>query len=46
MKSVPEAPGYGKLPGGAGVFLSVDLLKLPFVPAPIREALGAPRQKR
>jgi hypothetical protein len=46
MKSVPEAPGYGKLPGGAGVFLSVDLLKLPFVPAPIREALGAPKQKR
>lgn len=40
MKSVPAPAGSGSPPGGVGVFVSVDLLKAPFVPAPIRAALG------
>lgn len=44
MKSLPAQPGPGPgspAPPGVGVFLSVDLLKAPFVPTPIRAALGA-----
>jgi hypothetical protein len=42
MKSVPAAPGAGAGPTGTGVFVTVDLLQAPFVPAPIRAALGTP----
>ena len=38
MKSLP-APASAQ-PGGTGVFITVDLLKAPFVPASIRAALG------
>ena len=40
MKSLPAPAGAGAQPGGVGVFITVDLLKAPFVPAPIRAALG------
>lgn len=40
MKSIPTPAGASTSPGGTGVFVSVDLLKAPFVPAPIRAALG------
>ncbi len=40
MKSVPDPAGGAATPAGAGVFLTVDLLKAPFVPAPVRAALG------
>lgn len=40
MKSLPAPAGAGATPGGTGVFITVDLLKAPFVPAPIRAALG------
>lgn len=40
MKSLP-APGTRAMPpAGAGVFVTVDLLKAPFVPAAVRAALG------
>lgn len=45
MKSVPAPAGSGSPPGGVGVFVSVDLLKTPFVPAPIRAALGGTPDK-
>lgn len=40
MKSLPAPAGADAQPGGVGVFITVDLLKAPFVPAPIRAALG------
>ena len=40
MKSLPAPAGAGAQPGGTGVFITVDLLKAPFVPGPIRAALG------
>ena len=45
MKSVPAPSGAGGGPSGTGVFVSVDLLKLPFVPAPVRAALGGDPSK-
>jgi hypothetical protein len=42
MKSLPVAPGMGSAgPQGVGVFVTVDLLQAPFVPAPVRAARGA-----
>jgi hypothetical protein len=46
MKSVPAVPGTPAVPGGVGVFLSVDLLQAPFVPRAVREALGAAPDKK
>lgn len=40
MKSVPAPAGSAATPAGTGVFVTVDLLKAPFIPAPIRSALG------
>lgn len=45
MQSVP-APAASAGPGGMGVFVTVDLLKAPFVPAPVRAALGASPEKK
>ena len=46
MKSLPAPAGAGATPGGTGVFITVDLLKAPFVPAPIRAALGGETTKK
>ncbi|MBL8453310.1 MAG: DUF4157 domain-containing protein [Zoogloea sp.] len=40
MKSLPAPAGATATPGGTGMFVTVDLLKAPFVPAPVRAALG------
>ena len=45
MKSLPAPAGAGATPAGVGVFVTVDLLKAPFVPAPIRAALGGQPDK-
>ncbi|HPT49675.1 MAG TPA: DUF4157 domain-containing protein [Accumulibacter sp.] len=46
MKSVPALPGSGPGPAGVGVIVSVDLLTAPFVPAAVRNALGAAPEKK
>jgi hypothetical protein len=46
MQSVPALPGASAGPAGTGVFVTVDLLKAPFVPAPVRAALGASPEKK
>lgn len=48
MRSLPTPAGAGATPGagGTGVFITVDLLKAPFVPAPIRAALGGESTKK
>lgn len=45
MKSVPGPSGGGATGAGAGIFVTVDLLKMPFVPAPIRSVLGGDIKK-
>lgn len=45
MKSLPAPVGAGAAPAGTAVFISVDLLKAPFVPAPIRAVLGGDVKK-
>lgn len=45
MKSLPAPAGAGATPAGVGVFVTIDLLKAPFVPAPIRAALGGDVKK-
>lgn len=40
MQSLPAPATAGAQPGGTGVLITVDLLRSPFVPAPIRAALG------
>ena len=45
MKSVPDPAGGAATPAGTGVFITVDLLKAPFIPAPIRSALGGDVKK-
>jgi hypothetical protein len=47
MKSLPAAPAMGSAgPQGAGVLVMVGLLQAPFVPDPVRSALGAAPQNR
>lgn len=46
MKSYPAAPSGPALPGGTGVFITLDLLKAEFIPAPLRYILGAPPAKK
>ena len=46
MKSLPAPTGAGAQPGGTGVFITIDLLKAPFVPAPIRAALGGENKEK
>lgn len=46
MKSLPAPAGGGTQPGGTGVLITVDLLKAPFVPAPIRAALGGETKEK
>lgn len=46
MKSIPAAPGAGTSPAGSGVFVTVDLLKAPFVPKAVRAALGGEAKEK
>ena len=46
MKSIPAPAGASPAPGGTAVLVTVDLLKAPFVPAPIRAALGGDTKEK